>query len=338
VSCWGTGDLRQYDVFDPFAPKLTGSLRIGCMVSRAPHPAGGGSLNGGPQMVEVSRDGKRIYFTNSLYGAIDPQFYPDGIKGWMVRVDAQPAGGDGTSPGLLHPVAGRLPATSGPAAGGRRVVGLVLLPVTIPWPWVALVGLGAFHGVNPAMGWLFAVALGLHRRSRAVVLASVIPIALGHSLAVALVVLAVAALSLTVDPRVIRIAGGSAPIGWALYHRPYGARHRVRIGMRAGMAGLALWSFLMASAHGAGLMLLPLLVPLAGIGGHAGHTLPGASLTAALVAVGLHTFAMLTVTAVVALVVYDWVGVGFLRRGWVNLAWVWVGALLTTGLLLIVTT
>jgi len=209
--------------------------------------------------------------------------------------------------------------------------------MTMTWPWLALVGLGAFHGVNPAMGWLFAVALGLHRRSRAVVLASLIPIALGHALAVALVALAVVALSLTVDPRVIRIAGGSALIGWALYHRLYGARHRVRIGMRAGMAGLALWSFLMASAHGAGLMLMPLLVPMAGIGGHAGHALPGASLTAVLVAVGLHTFAMLTVTAVVALVVYDWVGVGFLRRGWVNLDWVWVGALLTTGLLLLVT-
>jgi hypothetical protein len=209
--------------------------------------------------------------------------------------------------------------------------------VTVPWSWVALVGLGAFHGVNPAMGWLFAVALGLHRRSRAVVLASVIPIALGHALAVALVALAVAALSLTVDPRVIRIGSGSALIGWALYHWIYGTRHRVRIGMRAGMAGLALWSFLMASAHGAGLMLMPLLVPLAGLGAHPGHGLAGGSLTAALVAVCVHTFAMLTVTAIVALVVYDWVGVGFLRRGWVNLDLVWVGALLTTGLLLFIT-
>lgn len=205
------------------------------------------------------------------------------------------------------------------------------------WPWLALVGLGAFHGVNPAMGWLFAVALGLHRRSRAVVLESLIPIALGHALAVALVALAVVALSLSVDQRVIRIIGGSALIGWAIYHRLYGARHRVRIGMRAGMAALALWSFLMASAHGAGLMLVPILVPLAGIGGRAGHAMPGASLTAALVAVGLHTFAMLTVTAVIALVVYDWVGLGFLRRGWVNLDWVWAGSLLATGLLLLLT-
>src|ERR671918_61061 len=81
VSCWGTGEFRQYDVSDPFNAKLTGSIRLGGIVARAGHPAGNGPLNGGPQMVEVSRDGKRIYFTNSLYGAIDAQFYPDGIKG-----------------------------------------------------------------------------------------------------------------------------------------------------------------------------------------------------------------------------------------------------------------
>jgi selenium-binding protein 1 len=93
VSCWGTGDFHQYDVSDPMQPKLTGKVRIGGIVSRAGHPAGNGPLNGGPQMVEVSRDGKRIYFTNSLYGAVDPQFYPDGVKGWMVKVNARDGGG-----------------------------------------------------------------------------------------------------------------------------------------------------------------------------------------------------------------------------------------------------
>jgi selenium-binding protein 1 len=88
VSCWGTGDMIQYDVSDPMNPKETGRVRIGGIVARASHPkAENGSLNGGPQMVEISRDGKRIYFTNSLYGAIDPQFYPDGIDGWMVKLD-----------------------------------------------------------------------------------------------------------------------------------------------------------------------------------------------------------------------------------------------------------
>ena len=93
VACWGTGDLQQYDVSDPFTPRLTGTVRIGGIVARAGHPAGNGPLNGGPQMVEISRDGRRVYFTNSLYGAVDPQFYPEGLDGWMVKLDARPEGG-----------------------------------------------------------------------------------------------------------------------------------------------------------------------------------------------------------------------------------------------------
>lgn len=93
VSCWGTGDLQQYDVSDPMHPKLTGKVRIGGIVAKAGHPKATGPLGGGPQMVEVSRDGRRVYFTNSLYGAIDEQFYPGGIEGWMVKLDAGPDGG-----------------------------------------------------------------------------------------------------------------------------------------------------------------------------------------------------------------------------------------------------
>ena len=94
VACWGTGDLQQYDVSDPFKPKLTGKVRIGGIVSRATYAgAKNGALSGGPQMVEISRDGRRVYFTNSLYGAIDSQLYPDGIEGWMVKLDAKPEGG-----------------------------------------------------------------------------------------------------------------------------------------------------------------------------------------------------------------------------------------------------
>jgi len=92
VSCWGTGELRQYDVSDPFNPRLTGTLQIGGIVRRAGHPAASGPLNGGPQMVEVSRDGRRVYFTNSLYLPWDAQFYPDGIRGWMVKVDVNTEG------------------------------------------------------------------------------------------------------------------------------------------------------------------------------------------------------------------------------------------------------
>ena len=86
VSCWGTGELKRYDVSTPDEPRETGSVRIGGIVGNAPHPASG-AVNGGPQMVEVSRDGKRVYLTNSLYAAWDVQFYPEGINGWMVKLD-----------------------------------------------------------------------------------------------------------------------------------------------------------------------------------------------------------------------------------------------------------
>jgi methanethiol oxidase len=94
VSCWGTGDMHQYDVSDPFAPKLVGKVRIGGIVARAAHPADPGRrLTGGPQMVEISRDGRRVYFTSSLYGVIDTQFYPEGLDGWMVKLDVGADGG-----------------------------------------------------------------------------------------------------------------------------------------------------------------------------------------------------------------------------------------------------
>ena len=131
VACWGTGDLQQYDVSDPFKPKLTGKVRIGGIVSRATHPgAKNGALSGGPQMVEISRDGKRVYFTNSLYGAIDPQFYPDGIEGWMVKLDAKPDGGIAFDPKFFVAVAGTAPAASGAARRRRLLVGFLLLSVS----------------------------------------------------------------------------------------------------------------------------------------------------------------------------------------------------------------
>jgi selenium-binding protein 1 len=94
VSCWGTGELRQYDVSDPFNPKLTGSVHIGGIVRRTAHPSHASkALNGGPQMVEISRDGRRVYFTNSLYASWDAQFYPEGIRGWMAKLDIGAEGG-----------------------------------------------------------------------------------------------------------------------------------------------------------------------------------------------------------------------------------------------------
>jgi selenium-binding protein 1 len=102
ASCWGTGELRQYDVSEPLAPRFIGSVRIGGIVKRTPHPAAG-PVDGGPQMVEVSRDGRRVYFTNSLYRTWESQFYPQGIRGWMVKCDADPAGGLRLDPDFFVP-------------------------------------------------------------------------------------------------------------------------------------------------------------------------------------------------------------------------------------------
>jgi hypothetical protein len=204
------------------------------------------------------------------------------------------------------------------------------------WPWLALVGLGAFHGINPAMGWLFAVALGLHRRSRAVVAGALAPIAFGHALSIAVVVAAVLLVGFVVDQTLLRYGAGALLIGWAAYHMLYGARHRVRFGMTVSFAGLAAWSFLMASAHGAGLMLIPVVLPLC-LAASPGGELTAGALPTALAAVGVHSLAMLAVAGAIAMVVYQWVGVAFLRRGWLNLDLLWSIALVATGLLLFVT-
>jgi hypothetical protein len=202
------------------------------------------------------------------------------------------------------------------------------------WPWVALVGLGAFHGLNPGMGWLFAVALGMHRNDGRLVWLSVAPIAFGHALSIAVVAAAFIWIGLLVDARALRIACGIALIGWALYHWRYRHRHRVRFGMQTGLIGLAAWSFLMATAHGAGLMLWPALMPLClGEASGAGHASPMAT---AMLGVGLHTLAMLTVTAAIAVAVYEWIGVEMLRRTWINVDLIWMWALLGAGAWLLV--
>jgi hypothetical protein len=200
------------------------------------------------------------------------------------------------------------------------------------WPWLTLVGLGAFHGLNPAMGWLFAVALGMYRRSRRVVLISLLPMALGHALSIWFVAASVMLLGAVIAPRELRAVAGMMLILWAGYYALYGHRHRVRVGMTTGLGGLFLWSFLMATAHGAGLMLAPALIPLC-----AGMPMLGErSLLLSLAAVGVHTLATLIVTGLVAVMVYDWLGVAFLRTRWINFDRIWSSALVVTGIALIV--
>jgi hypothetical protein len=204
------------------------------------------------------------------------------------------------------------------------------------WPVLYLAGLGAFHGLNPAMGWLFAVALGLHRKSRAPVFAALVPIAIGHALSIAATSALLVTAGLLIPPDAVRIGAGIALLAWALYHWRFGHRHRVRFGMQTGLAGLAAWSFLMATAHGAGVMLWPALMPLC-LPGSASATGLGAPLVAAAAGVGVHTFAMLATTTLVALVVYEWVGVAILRHAWLNVDLIWTFALAVTALLLLAT-
>jgi hypothetical protein len=125
-------------------------------------------------------------------------------------------------------------------------------------------------------------------------------------------------------------------IGWAAWLVVSGHRHRVRFGMTTGMVGLGAWSFLMASAHGAGLMLVPVLIPLCLSSSPARELTASGSLPVALAAVGVHMAAMLAVILVVSIAVYDWLGLAFLRRGWINFDLIWTAALIVTGLILIV--
>jgi hypothetical protein len=212
------------------------------------------------------------------------------------------------------------------------------------WPWLSLLVLGAFHGLNPAMGWLFAVSLGLQERRLRAVVTALGPIALGHALAIGIAAVAVSTLGLVIPQRLLLTLGGGVLLGFAAYKVVTRFRHPRWVGMRVGPRELVLWSFLMASAHGAGLMLVPVLAGLRGEGvssalahadhlGHAGHQVPGGhdSLLPALAAVGLHSFAMLAVAGVIALVVYQKLGVEVLRRVWVNLDLIWVGALVVVG-------
>jgi hypothetical protein len=202
------------------------------------------------------------------------------------------------------------------------------------WPWLTLAGLGAFHGLNPAMGWLFAVALGLHRQSRGIVLLALAPIALGHAAAVAVVLVAVVAFGTVLDMTLLARAAGIVLVIWAVGHAVLGHRGRVRVGMQTGLIGLALWSFMMAGVHGAGLMLVPAFLSLCVSPGPAAKLGASTSMPIALAALGVHTGAMLATIGAVSLIAYDQ-GLAFLRRGWINLDALWTGALAAGGLVLL---
>ena len=201
--------------------------------------------------------------------------------------------------------------------------------------WTMLMALGAFHGINPGMGWLFAVALGMQEHRRGAVLRALLPLGAGHALAVAGAVAIALAVGFVMPLWWLRwpIAAVLIALG-AL--RVFRHRHRRWSGMRVSMAGLTAWSFLMATAHGAGLMVVPVFMGMAmsDSGGHA-HRMhaAGTGAGAALFATGLHAVGYLVVTAAVAILVFEKLGVGILRRAWFNLDLIWSAALVATGAL-----
>ena len=215
------------------------------------------------------------------------------------------------------------------------------------WPWLTLAVLGAYHGLNPAMGWLFAVALGLQERRRGAVLQALPPIAVGHAIAISLAVLVIGVARIVVPLDVLRYVCAGVLILFGLYKLAR-RRHPRWVGMRVGFRDLTAWSFLMASAHGAGLMLVPVLLRLSSTehmqGGHAhgahiDHTAMASSASvvlADLAAVGLHTLALFAVMGAVAMVVYEKLGVMILKRTWFNLDLLWAGALVGAGLITLV--
>jgi hypothetical protein len=201
--------------------------------------------------------------------------------------------------------------------------------------WLMLL-LGAYHGINPGMGWLFAVALGMQERKGSAVARALVPIALGHALSIGIVVLAAAFLGMALPREAIRYPVAALLFGLGVFSmvRHY---HPRWVRMQVGFRDLTVWSFLMASAHGAGLMLLPVLLgsrPVEAADHMAGHhhTFAAASPLAALLATGVHTTAYLAVTGLIAWVVYSKLGVAVLRKAWLNLNLVWAAALVVTSL------
>ena len=230
-------------------------------------------------------------------------------------------------------------------------------------PWLILFGLGAFHGINPGMGWLFAVALGMQERRRSGVLAALLPLGLGHALAVAAALVVALLVGAIVPLQYLRwiVAGILIPLGVS---RLFRHRHPRWASMRVGMSRLTLWSFLMASAHGAGLMVVPVFLGMSASSvslehHHMGNmfqaaassTTPAAPHTeiiapatvsssdrtaspnVALLATALHAAGYLIVTALIALLVYEKLGLELLRKVWFNLDLLWAATLIATGLI-----
>lgn len=206
--------------------------------------------------------------------------------------------------------------------------------------WLMLL-LGAYHGINPGMGWLFAVALGMQEQKGSAVAKSLVPIALGHALAIGSVVMVAAFLGRALPLLTIRYCVATLLLGLGIFSlvRHW---HPRWVRMRVGFRDLTAWSFLMASAHGAGLMVLPLLLGSSTVEAHAhmaghSHMSSTSSPLAGIVATGVHTAGYLAVTGLVAWVFYRKLGLALLRKTWFNFNFVWGAALVGTGLFTLLT-
>jgi len=204
------------------------------------------------------------------------------------------------------------------------------------WSWVTLFLLGAFHGINPGMGWLFAVALGMQEGSRRAVWRALLPLGLGHALAIAAVILLAVLVGVMVPLPALQVPVALTLMGTGVYRMVRHCHPRWG-GMRVGMAGLTAWSFLMASAHGAGLMVLPVFLDMTtkthAASCHAAMVGTVAGPVEGLLATLVHGAGYLVVTALAAWTVFEKFGLGLLRKAWFNLDFLWAIALVLTGVL-----
>ncbi len=205
------------------------------------------------------------------------------------------------------------------------------------WVWCILFALGCYHGINPAMGWLFAVALGLQEHSTKAVLAAIVPIAIGHLASIALVV-GLAVLAAAAFPqRAVHLAAGVLLLGFGIF-RLLRVRHPRWVGMRVGFGGLVFWGFLMSSAHGAGLMVLPFVLKSSVLTHDRAMSMPMAAPASATLPwqaalmIGVHTIGYLLVMTLAALLVYRKFGLSILRTAWFNVDLIWAIALVITGI------
>jgi len=212
------------------------------------------------------------------------------------------------------------------------------------WPWAALLLLGAVHGINPGMGWLFAVALGMQRQTRGAVWRALMPLAAGHAVAIAVAAIVIGLAGLAIPLGALRWVVAATLLGVGV-SKLVRSRHPRWGGMSVGGRDIAIWSFLMASAHGAGLMVVPVMLRLVGSpataeapSGHAAHAAHAAQMASAIPPVPIaglwvavvHTAGYLLVTGLVAVVVYERLGLRLLGRAWFIIDRLWAGALIVT--------